>query len=468
MCGPPYVWLNSQEKKRILNNGIFRSRLEELYTTITLGDFASPQQARNACASFCLDLFNEVDFELIGSEHLPHKGGNLFLYNHLHNPVQYALKDNFHITLDSHFLSAFLFDYYNDPGMRIVRYSLPHEQAHKKYYKPFEYIQVYASGFRPHDLSQQKKVQSKSTFYSRCLESLAKGQNLIVSPEGTSNRTEQSPSPFRFGAFKLAQLAGPDLNIVPVVFTGFDKPMDQAAWKCAIKKPFRLGDVVKDPYDINQIAALSDRMFLAYKKWVPQLRQDNQNFIREIELLKRKVKRHTKTEDLICFFGSSSIRLWELEKSFPKINTLNLGFGGAYIDSCLTHFDALFENVQPKKLVLYVGENDISLHANVQMILGKFKRLVTHIRNHLENTELICISIKPSPHRVNHIALVHEINTAFETYLASIPNSKWVDIYTDFIDPKKHVRMDYFGRDRLHLNANGYTVWNKALEGALV
>lgn len=451
-----------------MNNRIFKSRLEELYTKITGSDFSTPQQARNACASFCLDLFNEVDFELIGSEHLPEKGGNLFLYNHLHNPIQYALEDNFHITLDSHFLSAYLFDYYNDPGMRIVRYSLPHEKAHKKYYSPFDFIQVYASGFRPHDLSQQMKVKSKSTFYSRCLESLSKGQNLIVSPEGSSNRTEQSPSPFRFGAFKLAQLAGPELNVVPVVFTGFDKPMDRAAWKCAIKKPFRLGDVVDDPYDINQIAALSDRLFLAYKKWVPQLRQDNQNFVREIELLQRKIKRHSLSEDLVCFYGSSSIRLWDLEKSFPKVNTLNLGFGGAYIDSCLTHFDTLFDGIQPKKLVLYVGENDISLHPNVQIIRDKFERLVSHIRSRLKDTELICISIKPSPHRTNHIKLVNEINTALKTYIDTLPNTKWVDICKAFIDPKEQVKMDYFGRDRLHLNTNGYRVWNEAMEGQLV
>lgn len=451
-----------------MNNDIFKSRLEDLYTKITCGKFSTPQQARNTCASFCLDLFNEVDFELIGSEHLPEKGGNLFLYNHLHNPIQYALEDNFHITLDSHFLSAYLFDYYNDPGMRIVRYSLPHEKAHKKYYSPFDYIQVYASGFRPHDLTQQMKVESKSTFYSRCLESLSKGQNLIISPEGTSNRTEQSPGPFRFGVFKLAQLASPDLNIVPVVFSGFDKTMNRSAWKCAIKKPFRLADVVNDPFDINQVAAFADRLFLAYKKWVPQLRQDNQNFIREIEILQRKVKRHTQSENLVCFFGSSSIRLWDLKESFPDFNTLNLGFGGAYIDSCLTHFDSLFQNINPKKLVLYAGENDISTNSDVRTIKAKFERLVSHIRNSLSTTEIVCISIKPSPHRINNIDMVREINMELKTYLSTLPNTKWIDIFNPFLDSKGHVKLDYFGRDRLHLNDKGYKVWDQALKAELV
>lgn len=466
---PCFDWLNSYSfKKSILNNGIFKSRLEELYELITTHDFSTPQQARNACASFCLDLFNEVDFELVGSENLPEKGGNLFLYNHLHNPIQYALKDNFHITLDSHFLSAYLFDYYNDPGMRIVRYSLPHEQAHKKYYSPFDFIKVYASGFRPHGLSQQMKVQSKSAFYQRCLESLSKGQNLIISPEGTSNRTEQSPSPFRFGVFKLAQLAGPDLNIVPVVFTGFDRPMDRAAWKCAIKKPFRLGDVVKDPFDINQIAALSDRLFLAYKKWVPQLRQDNQNFAREIELLKRRIKRHSNKKDLVCFYGSSSIRLWDLNKSFRETNTLNLGFGGAFIDSCLTHFEALFKGLNPKKLVLYVGENDLTSSTDKEMLVSKFERLITHIRGHLKNTEIICISVKPSPHRAHHIDLVREINAKFKSFLATLPNTQWVDIFTPFVGSKGQIQIDYFGRDRLHLNQKGYAVWDRALRSVLI
>ena len=36
-------------------------------------------------------------------------------------------------------------------------------------------------------------------------------------------------------------------------------------------------------------------------------------------------------ENGVLFVGSSSIRLWDLEKSFPEKNYLNRGFGGSQI-----------------------------------------------------------------------------------------------------------------------------------------
>jgi hypothetical protein len=47
-------------------------------------------------------------------------------------------------------------------------------------------------------------------------------------------------------------------------------------------------------------------------------------------------------DQLILFTGSSSIRFWDIEKSFPQKNLLNRGFGGAHISDILYYYDQLF------------------------------------------------------------------------------------------------------------------------------
>ena len=64
--------------------------------------------------------------------------------------------------------------------------------------------------------------------------------------------------------------------------------------------------------------------------------------------------------------------------------------------------------------------------------------------------------------------MVREINMELKTYLSTLPNTKWVDIFNPFLDSKGHVKLDYFGRDRLHLNDKGYKVWDQALNAELV
>ena len=43
----------------------------------------------------------------------------------------------------------------------------------------------------------------------------------------------------------------------------------------------------------------------------------------------------------ILFLGSSSIRMWDLEKWFPEMNTLNRGYGGSYISDSIYYADRI-------------------------------------------------------------------------------------------------------------------------------
>ena len=51
-----------------------------------------------------LKIICEIEYEIRGLENLPKKKGFIIIYNHLLNHNKYLLKDDFQITLDSHFI----------------------------------------------------------------------------------------------------------------------------------------------------------------------------------------------------------------------------------------------------------------------------------------------------------------------------------------------------------------------------
>ena len=57
----------------------------------------------------------------------------------------------------------------------------------------------------------------------------------------------------------------------------------------------------------------------------------------------------------IVFVGSSSVRLWDLKKSFPDLPVANHGFGGSTIADSVHFVDRLVLRWKPKTLVFYAG-----------------------------------------------------------------------------------------------------------------
>ena len=112
----------------------FFNILKKYYSSIISKKFKNSFHARTESAKLSEQIFNFKKFDLRGTENLPSTSGNIFIYNHLSNPENYILKDDFQITLDSHFISSIISqNYYKTPGMRIIRYSLPKEIVHNNY-----------------------------------------------------------------------------------------------------------------------------------------------------------------------------------------------------------------------------------------------------------------------------------------------------------------------------------------------
>ncbi len=304
---------------------IFKKSLNQYLEKIVTTDFNSPLDARVVAAEYLQKIFSLNKYDLLGTENLPLKSGVVFIYNHISNNDEYLLKNKFQITLDSHFISSMVsYKYYKSPGVRIIRHNLPHEIEHAKYYNKFGYIKVYSKHYLPKDISKEKMDEAKREFYAKAREALAKGENLIVNPEGISSSTDKSPSKFKAGVFKMIIRSGLDPFIVPIVMTNFDKLNSETIYRSEIKKPFRLSSLVNDYNDRKKLDHFLVNLNSDYENWVSNLRKFSEGFDQEIKKLILKKDKLLSKKNLIVFYGSSSFRLWNnLNEDFKLFHSLN-------------------------------------------------------------------------------------------------------------------------------------------------
>lgn len=461
----------------------FVKGLQHIYETVAEKNSNDPEKNRRACAEITIKVFENVPHVIEGWDNLPEGSGHIFIYNHLVNDSHYTLNNNFQITLDSHFLSAMvLYKKYGEPGVRTVRVGKGQEYGHQNYYDNLGYINVYT---KESDITTlEEKKASRSIFYSEASKHLKDNYNLIISPEGTSYRTEDSPGPFKLGSFKLALNSDPEPYIVPCVMVNFDHRIGKSLYYCHIKRPFKLSEKVPSK-KIEELVRFVNEYHKKYKVWVQEaigraehlfntptdadeLQEPPEIWRNEIKRLRRRVLKLNDQENLIAFYGSSSIRLWvNMQRDLAPMNVLNLGFGGSNFAWCVHYFNEVFKDLNPSKIVLYAGENDLSEGKTPQEVLADCKELVHLIYNKYPNIELALISLKPSVEREALIPSIMETNLLLSKYIITELNAQYINVFGQMITTENRPIPELYMSDGLHLNKTGYTIWSSAIKKAL-
>ena len=414
-------------------------------------------EVRRKSAKLIKKAFDPLKVEIRGSEHLPKDQKIIFIYNHLRNHPYFTVDNTFQITLDSHFISSkILYKYYKNPGTRVVRFSLPEEDEHRRYYNKFNFIRVFSKDFTPSGFTKKQIRATNEEFYNKAANELKNNTNLVFSPEGSSYYTDESPGTFRKGIFKLAASFKEQPLFVPIVLVNFDKLPSKDSFKCEIKPPFRLTEFgVDSPYS-NKMEEAIEKIQCKYEQWINELKKDNINFEREIVVLKQKIEQKENKKDLVVFYGSSTLRLWEnMALDFPDWNTLNLGFGGAFIHSMEHYFEVLFEGLKPKSIILYLGGNDLTLGYSAQKIGAAIADLVKKIHYKFPKANIYSIAIKPSIERAEQLKKICSINSLVQNLSTSFSYFQQIEFYEHLIE-KKEIKKEYLLQDGLHLNSKGY------------
>ncbi len=169
----------------------------------------------------------------------------------------------------------------------------------------------------------------------------------------------------------------------------------------------------------------------------------------------------------ILFVGSSTIRIWNLEESFPGLNALNRGFGGSQYSEAVYYFDRVILPYHPATMVIYDGDNDVAHGKSPEWVFADFEALMRRIRFSLPETRVIVLSIKPCPARWPLWDKMQQVNTMIKEYVQKHERMFFVDSTAQILGPDGKPRADLFQKDGLHLNEQGYAVFSALVKPLL-
>ncbi len=161
----------------------------------------------------------------------------------------------------------------------------------------------------------------------------------------------------------------------------------------------------------------------------------------------------------IVFVGSSSIRLWDLARSFPAMPVTNRGFGGSQIIDSVNHVDLLVLRHKPRLVVFYAGDNDIAAGKTPLRVAGDFATFVARVHAALPATRIAFIGIKPSILRWALVGNVREANARIRAGAEHDDRLAFIDVDGPMLGWDEKPRKDLFVEDGLHLTPKGYDLW---------
>jgi lysophospholipase L1-like esterase len=187
---------------------------------------------------------------------------------------------------------------------------------------------------------------------------------------------------------------------------------------------------------------------------------ENQNrWEQEIRAFEVRDSESRPAEDGILFVGSSSIRRWDLEASFPDLPVINRGFGGSHMADSVKFATRIITPYRPRAVVVYAGDNDIAAGKTPERVFDDFRKLERIVRNRLPDASLIYIAIKPSLLRWRFVGKMRKANSLIRARTEEREWLHYVDIDTPMIGPGGQPRPELFLPDGVHLNAKGYELW---------
>jgi lysophospholipase L1-like esterase len=199
--------------------------------------------------------------------------------------------------------------------------------------------------------------------------------------------------------------------------------------------------------------------------------QTNLPYYKEIQAFKQQDSIQSPPKSAILFIGSSSFRGWRnMQESFPKHTIINRGFGGSSIPDVLRYADDIIFPYQPKQIVIYCGENDLSgdSTANGATVFNRFKQLFTRIRKAMPGVPLVYVSMKPSPSRWHLRKKMQVGNQLIQRFLQRQRHTAFVDVWPAMLGADGLPRKELFLNDQLHMKPEGYDVWQQLIEPKLI
>ena len=177
-------------------------------------------------------------------------------------------------------------------------------------------------------------------------------------------------------------------------------------------------------------------------------------------------------EGAVVGVGSSSMWICQtgsrFSTDFAPLTVINRGFGGSVMND-VHHF--LAETVlryRPRAVLIYEGDNDVSLGIPVEKIMASLQAIVEQIHHQDAWVRIYLMSVKPSPARWALWPAMQELNRAYQGYAATDQRIVYLDLGTAMLTAAGEPDSDIFLSDGLHMNAKGYALWRRSVADPVV
>ena len=169
------------------------------------------------------------------------------------------------------------------------------------------------------------------------------------------------------------------------------------------------------------------------------------------------------TVDLVCL-GDSITQKFEWSDAFPGIQVANRGISSDTTLGMLSRVDSVVA-LSPRYISLMAGINDL-LSCTPEETIVNYRTLLTALRQHLPNTQIIVTSVLPvsKSHSIpaeNIIALNGMLKQLCEEF-----GITYLDLFEEFADEIHNLKPEY-AIDLVHLSPQGYALWLSYLIPAL-
>lgn len=213
-------------------------------------------------------------------------------------------------------------------------------------------------------------------------------------------------------------------------------------------------------------------LILSFFQVLVFLSQGQTPFFSEIQHFKEIDSLNPPKKSAILFVGSSSFTKWtDVQSYFPDFSIINRGFGGSSLPDVIRFADDIIFPYQPKQIVIYCGENDLATadtSISGTMVFERFKKLYSLIRANMPTVPIAYVSMKPSPSRKKLFIKMIEGNMLIKKFLNQEKNTSFINVFDAMFTPDGSVMRDIFIADDLHMNAKGYSIWQKIIEPYLL
>lgn len=176
-----------------------------------------------------------------------------------------------------------------------------------------------------------------------------------------------------------------------------------------------------------------------------------------------------KDQGAVVFCGDSLTANWKgdaMKKAFGDLKVANRGIGGDVSRGLLFRFKEDVLDLNPKALVINIGTNDLSAHANPADIESNIKALVDAARQQSSTMPVVLCTVPPrdSKEAPAKAGAYEDINGRIKKLAEGKEHMAVLDLNKELADAEGKIVVEYFAKDKLHLAPHGYEKWAEVIK----